>query len=163
MSDEQSVPSLPSAGGDVELTAPVRMSADVYVSDDELLAVVDAATEAAVACSRCLSPVSLPLSVRFSEVLRPSSDRDDDTDDGDRHVTYYSGDEIDLAPVVIENLALALPMKPLCRSDCRGLCPACGHNRNESDCGCNEAEVDPRLAKLGELWNEARSKRKGVE
>ena len=71
----------------------------------------------------CLSPVPLPLHVRFNEVLRPANGPDEaDTDAGDRHVTYFSGDEIDLLPLVVENLALALPMKPLCRDDCRGLC-----------------------------------------
>lgn len=164
LSDTKTIASLPSAGGDVPLTTPVRMQADVYASDGELLAVIDAGTEATVACSRCLGTATLPLHVRFTEVLRPSAQSDpEEADDGDRHITYFSGDEVDLVPVVVESLALALPMKPLCRTDCRGLCQVCGHDLNESDCGCTVGETDPRLAKLGELWHQARSARKGVE
>lgn len=161
---EQTVAALPFADGSAELTAPVRMQADVYRSEGELLAVIEASTRVAVACSRCLSPAQIPLQVRFTEVLRPGHEpAGADEADGDRHTTYYTGDEIDLLPLIEENLALALPMKPLCRHECRGLCPTCGHDLNLSDCDCAAGETDPRLARLGELWDKAQAARKGVE
>lgn len=65
----------------------------------------------------------------------------------------YSGDVIELDELVREILLLALPMKPVCREDCQGLCPVCGTNRNEGECDCREDDVDPRLAALKQ-WME---------
>ena len=58
---------------------------------------------------------------------------------------------IDLAPLVRELGILALPIRPLCKSDCAGLCQECGQNLNEADCGCETDDIDPRFAKLREL------------
>ena len=58
---------------------------------------------------------------------------------------------IDLGEVMREQFFLALPMKPLCRPECKGLCPICGANRNRQECGCREEWVDPRLAGLKNL------------
>lgn len=55
---------------------------------------------------------------------------------------------LDVTEVVRQHLLLALPMVPLCRQDCRGLCPRCGQNLNERECGCQREAVDPRLAPL---------------
>lgn len=63
----------------------------------------------------------------------------------------YRDDKIDLGEVVREQLYLALPMKPLCQEDCKGLCPVCGVNRNRETCTCRQEWVDPRMAALAEL------------
>ena len=63
-------------------------------------------------------------------------------------IAEYRDDKIDLTEVVREQLYLALPMKPLCREDCKGLCPVCGVNRNRETCTCQEVWVDPRMAAL---------------
>ncbi|MEG2005510.1 MAG: DUF177 domain-containing protein, partial [Bilophila sp.] len=55
---------------------------------------------------------------------------------------------INLAGLLWEEFVLALPVKPLCRPDCKGLCPVCGQNRNEGSCSCVQEEGDPRLAAL---------------
>ena len=55
---------------------------------------------------------------------------------------------LDVTEVARQHLLLALPMVPVCRPDCRGLCPRCGANLNERECGCQRDEVDPRLAPL---------------
>ena len=69
----------------------------------------------------------------------------------DLSFSFYEGDEVNLAPLVRETLLLALPTKPLCREDCRGLCPRCGANRNGAECGCREEWRDPRLEVLRTL------------
>jgi len=69
----------------------------------------------------------------------------------DLDVDFYTNDELDLKRVVETETTLALPMKPLCREDCRGLCPACGGNRNLVPCACAERAPDPRLAALRDL------------
>jgi uncharacterized protein len=70
--------------------------------------------------------------------------RDLDTD-------FYDNDELDVDALVEAETTLAIPMKPLCRDECRGLCPVCGGNRNLVQCACQERAPDPRLAALREL------------
>ncbi len=83
---------------------------------------------------------------------------DDDDDQGESPegedvlgLAEYRDDKIDLGEVVREQLYLALPMKPLCQQDCKGLCPVCGVNRNRETCTCQQEWVDPRMAAL-EKW-----------
>jgi len=66
----------------------------------------------------------------------------------DLETSYYSDDQIDLGELMREQFYLALPMKPLCRDDCRGLCPQCGTNLNAGTCDCSPVWEDPRLAAL---------------
>jgi len=58
---------------------------------------------------------------------------------------------IDLQPFIYDQVVLAIPMQPLCRPECAGLCPVCGSNRNEVSCTCEVAEIDPRFALLKQL------------
>jgi uncharacterized protein len=99
-------------------------------------------------CRRCAEPVSGELAVEVRERFgehRPDVVAPDDDE------LYPIVDEIvDLGPLVRDALVLELPMAPLCRDDCAGLCPVCGANRNEGDCGC-VAPRDPRWANLDVL------------
>jgi uncharacterized protein len=61
-------------------------------------------------------------------------------------LSYYSTDEIDLAPLIAEQVILALPTRPLCSEDCRGLCEQCGINLNREACDCFVESGDPRMA-----------------
>jgi uncharacterized protein len=73
---------------------------------------------------------------------------------------------LDLAEAVRQYALLTLPMKPLCREDCAGLCSSCGHNLNQGPCDCQPQIVDPRWSKLKELAlikNSTVNNRKGIE
>ena len=61
----------------------------------------------------------------------------------DLSLSFYSGDEVDLAPLLREAMILALPTRPLCSEDCQGLCPHCGGNRNQGACSCHATEAKP--------------------
>ena len=61
---------------------------------------------------------------------------------------------LELDEVVISDIILHYPQKSLCSEDCKGLCPVCGKNRNEGDCGCEKQTVDPRLEILKQLMKE---------
>ena len=97
-------------------------------------------------CRRCAEPVSgvlrIPVRERFADdpLAGPSGEE----------LYPISDDTIDLAPLVRDTVVLELPMAPLCREDCAGLCPQCGANRNEGECGC-VAPRDPRWANLDVL------------
>jgi uncharacterized metal-binding protein YceD (DUF177 family) len=69
----------------------------------------------------------------------------------DLAASFYEDEHIDLGQMILEQIVLALPMKPLCQVDCRGLCPECGANRNTVDCECATDDTDPRWATLKTL------------
>jgi uncharacterized protein len=110
-------------------------------------------------CSRCLEAfparVSAPVDVRL--VPRPATGDSVELGADDLDVDFYENDLLDLDRVVETETTLALPMKPLCREDCRGLCPVCGGNRNLVQCACAERAPDPRLAALRDLASRLRN------
>jgi hypothetical protein len=66
-------------------------------------------------------------------------------------VLHLDEEVLDTEPLLVEQLHLAVPMKPVCRPDCKGLCPHCGADRNRGECDCRETDVDPRWAALAKL------------
>ncbi len=111
-------------------------------------------TTAKLACSRCVEPLRLGLALSFDLIYReeladparaPQSGAMDDP-----AISYLDGGRIHLGRLVEEQVMLALPLKPLCESDCRGLCPQCGARQDGEPCGC-EPLLDPRLEVLREL------------
>ncbi|HEY8080481.1 MAG TPA: DUF177 domain-containing protein [Acidimicrobiales bacterium] len=96
------------------------------------------------ACRRCATDVGGVLEVRVSERFTASAGPDDED------AYPLVGDEIDLTALVRDAVVLELPLAPLCRDDCAGLCPQCGTDRNVGPCAC-EPEVDPRWATLDAL------------
>jgi uncharacterized protein len=101
-------------------------------------------------CSRCLKDFLLPMEHEFDIVLSPKplevSASTEELRPEDLGLSYYSGDEINLEPLVREQMLLALPTRPLCSEDCRGLCGGCGVDLNSEDCRCSRASEDPRMA-----------------
>ena len=96
------------------------------------------------ACSRCLEGFSYPVEVSFRQMLRPrgrgrAETKEIELSEEDLAHGTYDEYDIPLASVVEEHLLLSLPMKPLCKEECKGLCPKCGTNRNEEDCKCLES------------------------
>jgi uncharacterized protein len=102
-------------------------------------------------CSRCLEEVSLPVSGDFAYSLlpvQPEAKADLELTAAELDVSYYSGDFIDLTPIICEQIILLIPIKPLCSKECKGLCPHCGINRNTDSCNCHTEFIDDRLAVL---------------
>jgi uncharacterized protein len=110
-------------------------------------------------CSRCLAKVEIPLSDPFSlAYTRKPPETETRQDEGeielkaqDMGLIHFQGDEIDFREAIQEQIQLALPMQPLCREDCAGLCPGCGADLNKEDCGCRKSPPDPRFAVLERL------------
>jgi len=106
-------------------------------------------------CSRCLEPVAVSLSGPLKVVYQPQptglSGEELELADEDLEVSFYTGEEIDLSLGLHDEVALAVPMAPVCRENCPGLCPVCGKSRLEGECGCLDKKVDPRWAKLAKL------------
>ena len=100
-------------------------------------------------CVRCLEPFALPISLELEETFRLSGAG---AGSGE---SYAVGDDgwLDLAAVLREQVWVDIPLKPLCHSDCQGICPQCGINHNHESCDCDPTKIDPRLAMLKDLMN----------
>lgn len=108
-------------------------------------------TELHVSCSRCLTPVGQKIELDFQErfVHGQEPEGEEELDD---EVNYVPDENVDLVPYLEESLMLGIPMAIVCKSDCKGLCPVCGTNRNEKECGCDTTVVDPRFAALKDFF-----------
>jgi len=95
-------------------------------------------------CDRCLAAGTRDIAHDFSEDYAKTTGEADG-------INTFEGDEIDLDELVRDTLLVAEPLRELCKSDCKGLCPVCGQNLNEGTCDCNTFVPDPRLAALESL------------
>jgi uncharacterized protein len=144
---------------DLRLIGRILVSGQLYPVDGGAFSFrgrLDTAVE--TGCVRCLELFAMDihqdldlLYLHQSENVGPEDDEERELFDKDMAVGFYQDDKIDLKHMIWEQVYLALPMKPLCKEDCRGLCPQCGTNLNLSTCSCERETVDPRLATLKAL------------
>jgi uncharacterized protein len=117
----------------------------------------------ALKCSRCLSDVSCPVDLDFREEYNPADETEpegkQELSGDEMDIGFYKGEEIDLAGIVKEQVLLEVPMKPLCKIDCRGICSRCGTDINVQSCNCKDDHIDPRLAPLAK-YKESLKRRK---
>ncbi len=109
-------------------------------------------------CSRCLKPIDYKINYDFAEEFFPSIDTSKDL--------YLPGEPdsptiddshvLDLSEVIRQYTVLTMPAKPLCRSNCAGICPSCGHDLNQGPCQCLPQASDQRWAKLVQLRKESK-------
>jgi uncharacterized protein len=116
-------------------------------------------------CSRCLQQFPRPQDLQFDLYYQPWTTisrkvEEIELQDEDMEVGFYDGVQLDLNQVLAEQLVFAIPMKPLCRSDCRGLCPQCGNNLNLQECGCQAQAFSPWQDKLQQIKEVLEPKKK---
>ena len=102
-------------------------------------------------CSRCLEDISISIGGNFAYTLVPAKaeTREDlELTAEELEISHYSGDLIDLTSIICEQIILQIPIKTLCRAECKGLCPQCGIDLNKSSCNCHLNVVDNRMAVL---------------
>ena len=136
------------------VAAPVALQCTVHKDKDRFRLDGTVQTVLELSCSRCLEPFRLPVESAFDVRYLPQTENtgaEREIEEDDLSDAFYRDDEIDLGQLMDEQFYLALPMKPLCRADCRGLCPHCGANLNLETCGCQVRWEDPRLAELKAL------------
>jgi uncharacterized protein len=112
-------------------------------------------TRLELVCSRCVEPFDVPVDTAFELRYLPQAEN---AGEGEREIgeddlttAYYREGLLDVSDLLREQFQLALPMKPLCTDECRGLCPECGANLNKTTCSCAPKWEDPRLAPLRAL------------
>lgn len=156
--DDQSVWTDPIAEFGVACRIVQSMRASVFVLPQEGAVLVRGRIQGtvALACNRCMEEAAVEINQPFDSFepfpALPGEAEEDDGLDVDREVMRLApqsqGVEMNLAALVWEEFSLALPVKPLCDTLCKGLCPTCGANRNITPCDCKEEAGDPRLAVL---------------
>ncbi|HEY5651143.1 MAG TPA: DUF177 domain-containing protein [Acidimicrobiia bacterium] len=113
---------------------------------DGLVARGDATVDAELACNRCLEVNTATLEVPFEQVYRYEPQ---DTDD---EMRIENSSWVDLEPAVHDEVTLSLPIVPVCKPDCLGLCPTCGANLNTEPCDGHDDDSDSPFAALRDLF-----------
>ena len=112
-------------------------------------------TRVELSCARCLEPITQDLTRTFDLLYRPQGSdagkEEMSVTAAEAEVSYYQGEGLLLEDVLREQVLLAVPLKAVCREDCKGLCLHCGQNLNQGQCNCAEAVEDPRWEALKDI------------
>ena len=129
---------------------PVHAELTVNKAGEEIFIKGKISTCLSFVCSRCLIPFEFPVDSSFDLVYVPEEleEMQDHLRDEDINKLFYYGSKIDIKEVVLEQLNLVFPPKPLCSADCQGICPVCGKVIQSGECSCETKSSDPRLDKL---------------
>ena len=144
-------------GTDVEFVGSVTGRITLRNLGRELAAWGHLRAVALMPCARCVTEHEVPLDFDFSETVglaqidEPLSYTQVADDDVPSPIPILDGGTVDLSELVRQLLVLHTPVRSVCRPDCRGLCPECGADLNETTCDCGREEIDPRLAPLRKL------------
>jgi uncharacterized protein len=146
------------AGEDLEQSSPLHVAGSAEVvarSDGEVRIQGKYTVEMAAECDRCLRRARFPLDGDFDLYYRPMSviAREEEVEIGEDEVEigFYVGGGLELEDILREQVLLALPMQRTCSEDCKGICPVCGRNRNETTCDCRIDSSDDRWGALRKL------------
>ncbi|MFN3479582.1 MAG: YceD family protein [Thermodesulfovibrionales bacterium] len=140
------------------ILSPVKTVLHVDKIGDEILLRGRISADVELRCSRCLKDFKKDMSIDVDVVYHSLSElkgeekyeiKEDELDTG-----FYLGDEIDVNQLLLEQIILNIPMKPLCSESCKGLCPKCGKDLNIEGCDCERKGIDPRFEKLKKLFND---------
>ena len=145
--------------GECEFVDPLAIHLDVLPLRDFIRVKGRLETKIRPICGRCLEPFEVPLKIRFT--LNYSRNIPEDVHkDGAEGIeltadqigmVFFEGEEIDFTDAIQEQAILGMPFKPICKADCKGLCPRCGKDLNSGPCLCDEKEPDGPFAILKDL------------
>ncbi len=154
---EEYPPETVDLGPDMRQSAPLRSNGRATLIEEhhghkgvieDIRIQGDLATAVEIACARCLEPVTRPVTREFELLYRPQGSdagrEEISVTDAEAEIGYYRGEGIELTDILREQILLAVPMKVVCREECKGLCPRCGQNLNQGACHCSEPVADPR-------------------
>jgi len=142
------------ADGTCLFSGPVRGQVSAMREYDHVRVAGAVTVPVTLTCSRCLASYETPIGSSFTIFFRkgaPDVETDEDEaelNEQDLVSATYSGDEIDLAHEIEEQVAMEVPFKPLCSEACKGLCPTCGKDLNQGDCSCARDEVNFKFSAL---------------
>jgi uncharacterized protein len=141
--------------GEFRQVAPLDVQAIAELLDGQIRITGGLQTRVELVCARCLDAMEEDIHRDFDLFYRPMKSMDPDEELklnlDDTEIGFFEGDGLFLADVLTEQVNLAIPMKAICRSDCRGLCRDCGLNLNHEECRCGAQGADRRFAPLARI------------
>jgi len=162
--DEEFQPGVIDLGEDATQAGPLRSKGRATLLQehdgrkgviDDIRVVGELTTGLEIECARCLEPVSYHVDRQFELLFRPQSVNvgpdEREMQDKDAEIAFYEGDGVELEDILREQILLAVPIKTVCREECKGLCPQCGKNLNTGGCQCEPVAEDPRWDALKDL------------
>ncbi len=142
------MPSFKVQGESVNFSGPVVIDVVIDNTGKHLVVEGKASGKLKLACSRCLDFFEYSFEVPVKEVYTAAPEEDAD------EAVSFTGDFLDISPEITKSIIMHLPMKALCREECRGLCPVCGINLNERQCRCAGKDIAPRLNVLKKYFEQ---------
>ena len=147
------------AAGDIEFIQPIHFDLRAYRVGELIVADGRFNVPVSLKCARCLAEFDFILISDFRLTYSRDADgpnaktdaRDVELGGDEIGMLSFNGQHIDLRPALQEELVLALPMQPLCKDSCKGLCSECGANLNAGECGCAKQKINPKFAALKNL------------
>ena len=136
-----------SVEGEYEFGSPVIFKGMVVNDSGNMKLNGHLCTEYTVVCYRCLKEITKEMCIEIKEDFIKK------TDETDNEAYTYDNNCIEIDKVLMDNIILGLPMKQICREECKGLCLKCGSDLNEKDCNCCEDVVSPRMEALKKYFN----------
>ena len=135
--------------------SPIRWKGQVVFADPGYYLKARLSYDQTMSCGRCLQPIVEHFEPEVELLIeqgRPHAGAGErELKEDELGVLTVEGEVLETEPILIEQLQLNVPMKPLCQPDCKGICPNCGADLNAGDCSCQEATADPRWAGLAAL------------
>ncbi|HZK33203.1 MAG TPA: DUF177 domain-containing protein [Tissierellaceae bacterium] len=149
-------------GRKIDITEPIKYKGQVFNVDNDKMINIDIYYVFEEECNRCLNPTVNKINTILSGKLVEGKKDDEykeikdeefrNEDDSYENILYYKNNNLNLKEYIIEQIILSLPMKIICKEDCKGLCLKCGINLNNSQCDCVYEDIDPRLEKLKDFF-----------
>ena len=136
------------SGMDISFEGPVHIKGRAENIGGQVKISARVTAKIVASCARCMKAIFEDVDFEFTERLAGKETEVQEDDD----VILLESSVVDVADLALNNFITVSPMKYLCKEDCKGLCPHCGVDRNESACGCDEANVDPRFDVLNDLF-----------
>ncbi len=125
---------------EVGFCSPLSGRISIFKSGRKVFVSGEISIDLQIDCSRCLERFSYPLNSDFSLTLLPPMRRDVSSEielkKEDLELNFYEGEEISISQIIREQIILSLPLNPICKASCQGLCPQCGSNLNLERCSC---------------------------
>ena len=127
-----------------KVLGPVRVKGTVTNVKGSFEVCAKCEADVLMTCSRCLEPAQVKAQFDLDELFSNTGNEEE--------AETFEAESLDLTSAIKRNLLLNLPMKVICKEDCKGLCPICGSNLNQGQCGCKTDNIDPRFESLRSLF-----------
>ena len=141
----------------VSFPSPMKVKGDITNTAGYMRMQLTASVDYQAECARCLAPLDGEFTLDLEKTVAPRNLLSDlDEDRLDDYAIIEDG-FLDMDEQLREQMEIEFPIRFLCREDCLGLCPKCGKNLNEGNCGCSKKEIDPRMAPLQKLLDQMKN------